>query len=273
MPDLLDSMTEAALRAGRLLLARPRPPRARTFDELRTVFTEVDDEAVAVIKPLLTALRPEAAWADEFGPGTGPGEQWVADAVDGAVQYLQGLPHWCVSLTLVRHGRPVASVLHSPVSGETYRAAEGAGATRNGVPIRPSDKIELAAALLATSHPPFAADDLGAVARAGAALSAVLPVAGAVRNLGPTSWQIADVASGRVDGFWQYGHDDGNLLGATLIAREAGAFVTDVAGAPWRPGAESVLVAPAQFHGPLREALAQAEVSPPQRCSTRATRQ
>ncbi|MGT2526715.1 inositol monophosphatase family protein [Streptomyces nojiriensis] len=131
------------------------------------------------------------------------GAAWVVDAVDGAVQYLQGPAAWCVSITLVEDGEPVEA----------------------GRP----EAAELA----------------------GRSLSAVLPAVGAVRNLGPTSWQIADVAAGRLDAFWEYGRDDSNLLPGALLAREAGAEVTDPAGAYWRAGATGFVAAPAALHGHL----------------------
>jgi myo-inositol-1(or 4)-monophosphatase len=72
-------------------------------------------------------------------------------------------------------------------------------------------------------------------------LTASLRIVGAVRNLGATSWQVADVASGRLDAFWEYGADDVNLLDAVVIAREAGARVTEATGDPWTLGAHSIL--------------------------------
>lgn len=78
---------------------------------------------------------------------------------------------------------------------------------------------------------------------------------GAVRNLGPTSWQIADTAAGRLDAFWQFGRDHANLLPGALIAREAGAVVTDAAGGPWTSGSDSFLVAAPALHAPVQRAL------------------
>jgi myo-inositol-1(or 4)-monophosphatase len=144
---------------------------------------------------------------------------------------------------------------YSAVQGETYAAIAGRGATRNGAPVEPSTKTDLAVALVATSQPPFVAKEPGDVDHASRSLRDVLRVAGAVRNFGPTSWQIADVASGRVDAFWQYGVDDGNLLGASLVAREAGAIVTDALRAPWRSGARSILVAAPGLHRRLCDVL------------------
>ncbi|MBH1937741.1 inositol monophosphatase [Streptomyces sp. AV19] len=256
MNDLLSAMTAAAQEAGRLLLESPRPAPGRTMDALRATFASVDDPAAALLRRRLDGLVPDARWAGELDTELPEkGAVWVIDAIDGAVQYLRGLPHWCVSLALVRDREPVAAVLHSPVLGETCTAARGAGAHRDGVPVVPAAEGELAAAIVATGQPPFPAPGSRAVTEAGRALSAVVPAVAAVRNLGPVSWQIADVAAGRLDGFWEYGRDDANLLAGALIAREAGATVTDLDGNPWRAGASGFLVAPPVLHGDLLEAL------------------
>jgi myo-inositol-1(or 4)-monophosphatase len=259
MSELITAMTEAAHAAGRHLLTLDRPAPAATMAEFRAVFDSVDAPVSALLRDRLLPLRPAAAWLDELdGTTTTTGEAWVCDAIDGAVQYLQGLPQWCVTLTLVRDAEPVAVVLHNPLLSETYTAEKGAGAFRNGAKITPSAKTDLAAALVATSQPPFAAAQPGAVDEAGRSLSAVLRAAGAVRNLGPTSWQLADVAGGRIDAFWEYGRDDTNVLPGVLLARESGAIVTDTTGAPWHPGAPGIVVAAPALHAPLLKALATA---------------
>ncbi|MFD9724366.1 inositol monophosphatase family protein [Streptomyces sp. NPDC059072] len=250
--SLLAPMTRAAEEAGAWVHARPRPEAARTMDELRTAFAAVDDPATALLRGRLSALRPDAVWAEEMDTELpAEGAAWVVDAVDGAVQYLQGLTSWCVSVTLVEDGEPVAAVLHSPVLGETYTAALGHGTRRDGVLVSPSGKRDLEAAVLAHTHPSSASGRPEAAELAGRSLSAVLPAVAAVRNLGPTSWQIADVAAGRLDAFWEYGRDDSNLLPGALLAREAGAEVTDPAGAYWRAGATGFVAAPAALHRQL----------------------
>ncbi|WP_205624417.1 inositol monophosphatase family protein [Actinomadura flavalba] len=247
MSALLQSMALAAETTGSSLRDRPLPVRGRDFAALRAAFEAVDAPATALLREHLPH-RPGAAWADEFDAVPGTGEVWVVDAVDGAVQYLQGLPQWCVSVALVRDGEPVAAVLHAPASGETFTAERGGGARLNGAPCAPSGRDDPRAALVATSQPPF---DAARPAEAGRSLTAVLPHVAAVRNLGATSWQLADVAAGRLDGFWQHGRDDANLLPGVLIAREAGVRVTGLAGAPWRAGETGVLAAPAQLHPKL----------------------
>ncbi|MBW4719711.1 inositol monophosphatase family protein [Saccharothrix obliqua] len=224
--DVIEIVREVA--AGIPALRPGRPPTSR--DAMFRVFQALDE-------PLSAALRARL-----------PEGEWVLDALDGAVQFLQGLPQWCVTATLVEHGEPVLAVLHSPLLGETYSAERGAGAWRDGVRIAPSRKTELAAAVAATSQPPALAPQPAANALAGRKLPAVVDRVAAVRNLGPTSWQVADVGAGRLDLFWEFGLDAENLLGASLVAREAGATVTTAGGDAWHAGAESFLVAAPGLH-------------------------
>ncbi|WP_370969225.1 inositol monophosphatase [Amycolatopsis sp. cg9] len=235
----------------------PEHPPA-SFAELAAAFGAIDDPLAAGLRAALTELRPGAAWAEEFDELPG-GEVWVVDALDGAVQLLQGLPQYCLTVTLVRDGEPELAVLHSPRLGETYAAKRGEGARRNGKPVAPSRKTSLAAVVAATSQPPFVAKQPGVAEAAGRSLTAVLEEVAAVRNLGPTSWQVADVAAGRLDLFWQFGRDATNLAGAALVAREAGAVVTTADGAPWTPSAGSFLAAAPGLHAPAAKILRQAE--------------
>ncbi|MTE16053.1 inositol monophosphatase family protein [Nocardia aurantiaca] len=231
-------------------LARPTPP--ATLAELESTFDAVDSPAAERIRQRLRPLMPEAAWfAGLFTDLPEQGAVWVVDAIDGAVQYLQGLPQWCVSITLVQDRRPIAAALHSPALAETYRAATEIGAFRDNRPIAPSTKTVLDAALVATSQPPFPGRQAGVTAAAGRTLTALLEHAAAVRNFGPTSWQIADTAAGRVDAFWLNGIDDTNLLAGALIAEQAGSIVTDITGQPWIPGASGFLTAPSGLHSTL----------------------
>ncbi|MEU7788368.1 inositol monophosphatase [Amycolatopsis sp. NPDC049159] len=236
---------------------RPAHP-PTSLDELATTFSAVDGPLAVSLRAALAELRPAAGWVGEF-EDVPDGEVWVVDALDGAVQLLQGLPQYCLTVTLLRDGEPELAVLHAPRLGETYSAERGAGAWRNGVPISPSRKTSLDAVVAATSQPPFVAGQPGVAEAAGRSLTAVLTEVAAVRNLGPTSWQVADVAAGRLDLFWQYGRDATNLAGAALVAREAGAVVTTADGAPWTPSAGSFLAAAPGLHAAAAKILRQAE--------------
>ena len=158
--NLLTGMEAAAREAGELLRNLPRPVAAATFDDYARAWRELEAPVVAVLRDRLAVLRPHVDWTEELDSLAAlpaDGEVWCVDVVDGAVQFMQGLPQFCVSLTLVRDGRPVAAVLHAPLFGETYLAAHGLGATRDGRPVRPSVKIDTAATIVATSQPPLIA--------------------------------------------------------------------------------------------------------------------
>lgn len=255
--ELLTQMSHAAQAVAAFVAAQPVPAvKPDSMPAFAAVFDEIDKPASALLAEHLDALRPGVPWADEMHTEVPEvGEVWVVDTIDGAVQFLQGLPQWCVSVTLVQDREPLAAVLHSLVLNETYTAERGRGAFRNGSPIAPSTKTDLSVCLLATNQPPTVAYEPDAVVGAGRSLASALPWVGAVRSFGPTSWQIADTAAGRVDAFWEYGRDETNLLPGALIAREAGALVTNLEGKPWQVGDTSFLAAPAGLHGQLLEVL------------------
>jgi myo-inositol-1(or 4)-monophosphatase len=257
--ELLAGVVAAVREAGEQLGRRQsdRPPAARTRAEAMAAFAAVDGPVSALLRDRLAALRPEAGWIeDELATAVPPsGEWWLCDATDGAVQYLLGLPHWAVTATLLRDGEAVLAVVHAPTVGHTFTAVRGAGARLNGQPIRPSER-ELAAAVVAQGQPPSAAGDPVALRRFGASLPLVMSAALAVRNLGPAALQLAQVGSGHLDAFWEYGPDAANLLPGALVAAEAGALVTDPGGAPWTPSAAGFLAAPAAQHAALVELLA-----------------
>src|SRR4051794_31125501 len=115
---LLAPMAAAAHEVGQLVSAAERPEPATTVEDFIEAFGALEAPALAVMRRHLDALRPGVAWAEELDALAGPpsdGEVWVVDLIDGAVQFLQGLPQYCVSLALVRDGEPVAAALHAPL--------------------------------------------------------------------------------------------------------------------------------------------------------------
>ncbi|MFD7641035.1 inositol monophosphatase family protein [Kitasatospora sp. NPDC059795] len=258
MDDILTG-TEAALRevGARLAARQPAEPvDAATPEQAHAAFEAIDRPAGELLRERLTALRPGAGWLDDEWAQDVPrdGEWWLCDATDGAVQYLSALPQWALTATLLRDGQPVLAVVHAPLAGTTHTATAGGGTRLNGRRCAPRPRT-LAAAVAATSQPPLIARDPRALHAAGASLTAVLPHVLAVRNLGPTSLQIAQVASGHLALFWQYGPDPANLLPGALLAAEAGAAVTDAEGRPWTPAAPSFVAAAPGVHAELLDVL------------------
>lgn len=161
---------------------------------------------------------PQIAWADgqlseEYARR---GEYWIGDAIDGAEQFLRAIPSWCMSLTLMREGVPVLAVVYDAMHDEMFHALWGHGAWYNGQPMRVSGHRQQG--LVAT------------------------------RSLGPSSLQMAYVAAGRLDGFWQVGADGYYSIGGTLLIREAGGLATQADGLPYRLTSPSIAAAPPVLH-------------------------
>lgn len=232
--------------------ARPWP--GRTMAEALSALAWVEEPATAQLRERLAALRPGAGWLDgEFATEVpGEGEWWSCDTTDGAVQYLNALPHWAVTATLLRDGEPVLAVVHAPALRATYTAELGGGARLNGRAVAPPER-DRDTCVIGTGQPPTAGPE--ELRRAGQSLTAVAARVLAVRNLGPVALQLAQVGSGQLNGFWEYGRDPVNLLPGALIAREAGALVTDTEGKRWTPAADGLLAAHPRLHPALLDAL------------------
>ncbi|WP_412543611.1 inositol monophosphatase [Longispora sp. K20-0274] len=252
LPGVVAAVTTAAAHLSARFTPDLRSPATR--EAIVAGFADLDGPVEEHLRPALTRLRPTAGWADdEFAVGPLPaGECWVLDPVDGVVHYAHGLPYWSVAVALVRDGEPVLAVVHSPPLGRTYTAVAGHGASVGG---RPSAKTDLGAALVATTLANDPAGNPEDTRRAGLSLAAVAPHVLAVRNLGPTSVQAADVAAGRLDAFWLHGRTRDLLTGALLV-REAGGVVTDALGAPWTGLSDSFVATAPGLHRPLLAALA-----------------
>lgn len=155
------------------------------------------------------------------------GVTWVVDPLDGTVNFLHGLPLWCVSLAILERERPVAAVVHSPALGWTFTAASGSGSRLNGEPVSVSSTAELSDAILATGFPyardRLADNNLANVERIGLR-------AGGIRRLGSAALDLALVACGRLDGFWELHLEPWDVAAGLLLVREAGGESSDFRG-------------------------------------------
>lgn len=232
------------------------------LDDMFAAFHRIDGQASAALRCGLAELYPRIGWMEgEFDGADSDdeeavamlarGEFWICDAIDGAAQFLRAMPNWAMSLTLVREGVPVFVAVFDAAHDEMFHAVWGGGAWCNGKPVRVNDRESHYNGFVATSQPPFAVKQPRAVERAGRALSAMLPDVVAVRNLGPTSLQLAYVACGRLDAFWEFGEDGFNCMGPALLVREAGGTVSQVDGAPYRLLSADIAAAPPRVHASM----------------------
>ncbi|RFU49600.1 inositol monophosphatase family protein [Paraburkholderia sp. DHOC27] len=217
-------------------------------DEMMRVFKQLDDHAAEKIRDALAEGYPQIAWLEgELVDGSARSGKatsfWICDAIDGAVQFLRSITSWCITIALVEDGSTTFAMTYDAHRDECFHAVRGEGAFLNGQRIAVNGRKHHARAMLATSQPPFIGDKPGVIEAAGTSLSAMLADAGAVRNLGPTSLQLAYVACGRLDGFWEFGEDTFNCVAGALLVEMAGGRATNAAGEPYGLKSASIVAA------------------------------
>jgi myo-inositol-1(or 4)-monophosphatase len=218
--------------AGELLLERFGGP-ARGVESKSTetdLVSEADTASEAAIREMLAEERPDDGLLAEEGSAQegASGRRWVIDPLDGTVNYLYGLPAWCVSVALEdEHGGAVA-VVHDPLRGETFSAERGAGALLNGQEIRVSGEERPERAMIATGF------SYSAELRAGQAevVQRVLPRFRDIRRAGAAALDLAYLAAGRLDGYYERGLKPWDWAAARLIVTEAGGAVAELTGEP-----------------------------------------
>ncbi|WP_035798365.1 inositol monophosphatase family protein [Kitasatospora mediocidica] len=248
--DLLTRTVIAVRAAGSALRERfGEVTPYRTREELMRALAANDDTALAILRPALTELRPQAGWVeDELDGGALPaGEWWVVDPVEGNVNHLHALPEWAVTATLVRDNQPVLTAVHLPLTGETYTALTGAGAHLDGRPLHVSHTADLGLSIVATSQARPDEDET-VVRRVGSSITAMLRDALVVRTAVPATLHLVNVAAGKTDAFWQFAGARADLLPGALLVTEAGGRISDAQGLPWTPQSSSFLAAAPGIH-------------------------
>ncbi|MGW4652602.1 inositol monophosphatase family protein [Kitasatospora sp. NPDC004289] len=255
---LLAEVTEAVVNAGRTLRERHTPhARGVSLDEVVAEIHANDDAVLAVLREPLLRARPGSRWAeDELAGGALPsGEWWVVDPAEGNINHVHGMDDWSVTATLVRDNRPVLTVVHLPLTGDTYTAVAGAGAHLNGRPLTVSAKTDLGAALIGTGQA-RPGEDERTFRRIGESVTAMLVNGLVVRVSVPATMQLIHVAAGRMDAFWQFSDVRSGLVAGALLVAEAGGTVTDLAGRPWTTGSPDFLASAPGLHAAALKVLA-----------------
>jgi myo-inositol-1(or 4)-monophosphatase len=192
--------------------------------------SEADRAAERVVRELLEAERPDDGLLAEEGSRseTESGRRWLVDPLDGTVNYLYGFPAWAVSIALQDGEGSAVGVVHDPLRGETFRAVRGGGCELDGSPVRVREPAGLARALIATGFaydPERRAEQAEVVRR-------VLPRVRDIRRAGAAALDLAWVAAGRVDGYWERGGHPWDWGAGSLLVEEAGGAVATLPGEP-----------------------------------------
>lgn len=211
-----------------------------------------------ILREELSKARPGWALVTEEKGGAHPADKedaWIADPIDGTTNFLHGIPHFCVTIAHWHKGEIVAGIIYQPIGDELYWAERGMGAYHNRRRIRVSARQNLADALVATGlpfkgkpkHPRYMET-----------LAAVTPEVAGIRRFGAAALDLAWVAAGRFDGFWEYGLHPWDMAAGILLIREAGGAVSDMNGGDEMLARGEILAATPPLHKPLIRLVAAA---------------
>jgi myo-inositol-1(or 4)-monophosphatase len=229
---LLNVMVQAAMKAGRSL--------ARDFGEVQNLqvslkgpgdyVSQADRKAEEVIHAELSRARPGYAFLmEERGIVEGEDEQhrWIVDPLDGTTNFLHGLPMFSISIALERQGQIVAGVIYNPAMDELYTAERGGGAFVNDRRLRVAGRSNLADTVIGTGIPHLGRGHHGNYL---IELRNVMAETAGIRRIGSAALDLAYVAAGRLDGFWEESLSPWDIAAGILMIREAGGFVSDKSG-------------------------------------------
>jgi myo-inositol-1(or 4)-monophosphatase len=254
---LMNVMVQAVLKAGRRLV--------RDFGEVENLqvslkgpgdFVSAADRRAdqTLISELGKARSSYGFLTEESGSisGSDSGNRWIVDPLDGTTNFLHGIPLFAISVALEREGKVVAGVVYNPVFNDLYVAERGGGAFLNDRRLRVSARKNLAESLIGLGIPHLGNSDGG---HADVVSRLQAQIAG-IRSTGSAALELAWIAAGRYDGFWHYRLDPWDFAAGALIVREAGGFVTDLAGNDRDLAAGPIVAGNQPIHRQLQDLLA-----------------
>ncbi|WP_018983058.1 inositol-1-monophosphatase [Salinimonas chungwhensis] len=192
--------------------------------------TQIDKEAEkAIINKIRQSYPDHAFLGEESGEteGADPDFQWIIDPLDGTTNFIKGIPHFAVSIALLYKGRLDQAVIFDPIRGELFTASRGKGAQLNGYRIRASKPRDLTNTILATGLP---FKDKTKYSEYALSLNKIFHECGDIRRAGSAALDLAYVAAGRHDGYWERGIKAWDIAAGELMVRESGALATDFKG-------------------------------------------
>lgn len=223
----LNVMIKAARKAGRSL--------GKDFLEVENLqvsskgagdfVSRADITAEKTIRDMLMEARPNYGWlGEESEPveGKDPTRRWIVDPLDGTTNFLHGMPHWSISIALEHKGEIVSAVVFDPSKDEMFVAEKGQGAWLNEARLRVSDRRKMTEAVFATG---IRAGELGRLPETLQDLARLTPATAGIRRWGAAALDLAYVAAGRFDGYWERGINLWDVAAGVLLVREAGGLV------------------------------------------------
>lgn len=255
----INVMERAARRAARGLI--------RDFGEVEQLqvskkgpsdfVSTADLKAERILHAELRKARPAfGILIEESGEEAGDGRhRFIVDPLDGTTNFLHGIPHFAISIGLERDGEIVAGIVFEPIKDELFWAEKGAGAYVNEHRLRVSARSKLTEALIGTGIPFHGHGDHETFLKS---FAAVMPQVAGIRRLGTASLDLAYVAAGRLDGYWEFGLKPWDLAAGILLVREAGGYVSEIDGGRRMLESGDVLAANDALHKPLGDLVRRA---------------
>ncbi len=261
-PALINVMAKAAEKAARGLV--------RDFGEIEHLqisrkgpadfVSTADLKAQKTLREELSHARPKFGFLMEEDDGeadtSSASERWIVDPLDGTTNFLHGVPQWCISIAAEREGAIIAGLIYNPISDEMFWAEKGLGAYLNSQRLRVSSRKDLADCLIGTGLPFKGSKQ--EVPEALRTLEAVMPRVAGIRRMGAAALDIAFVAAGRFDAYWESGIQPWDVAAGSVIVKEAGGFV-----APFERGKDpvkdgSIIATNAEIHDKIMKILSDA---------------
>jgi myo-inositol-1(or 4)-monophosphatase len=217
--------------------------------------TEIDKASEQQIVREIKRYHPDHSILGEEGGEQGDSESdhvWIIDPLDGTSNYLHGMPHFGISIALQIKGRTQHAVVYDPMRDEMFSASRGNGANLNNTRIRVSERPTLDNAIIATSFP---FRNRGMMSTYTGIFSDVFKKVEDIRRFGSASLDLAWVAAGRMDAYFELGLKPWDVAAGALLVREAGGVVSDFDGSDAVENSHSVLAAPYKLMTPLRQII------------------
>jgi len=253
----LNVIIAAARKAGRPLI--------RDFGELENLqismkgpgdfVTSADKRTEKILIEELSKARPGYGFLAEEG-GTAEGKdkshRFIIDPIDGTTNFMHGIPQFAISIALERESQIVSAVVYNPVTDDLFMAEKGHGAFLNNKRLRVASRKDLPACLFATGLPSIGREGH---ARAMAETAAVLGASAGIRRFGAASLDMAYVAAGRFDGYWEHGIKIWDSAAGLVLLREAGGVVSDFTGRTDGLSGQDIVCANEHIHPQLLKLL------------------
>ncbi len=262
MHELTHHATEIAREAGEILRSGQRHPFAVDMKGERDLVTSVDTASEKLILERIRELFPDDRIVAEESAPVQPGEgtgtcarAWIVDPLDGTNNFAHGYPFYCVAIAVEEAGELVSGVVYDPIRDELFVAERGGGTTLNGRAVRVSEAVKLGDSIVATGFPygrsATSENNLQNLNRF------ILDVRG-IRRAGSAALDLAYVACGRLDGFWELGLKIWDVSAGGLLVLEAGGSVSNTDGQGWDHARGDIVASNGRIHGDMLEVLVSA---------------